>query len=502
MSSGVTGSNNHIKLKRIGLFLGPAAALLIILFVDFGEGKLITKYLAGVAGLMSVWWITEAVPLAATSLIPLILFPALGILSGKETASAYVNSTIFLFMGGFIIALAMEKWNLHKRIALYLIGKFGKSPAAIILGFMIASAFISMWILNTATAVMMLPIGMAILFKLEDEFGIENVSKFSVALMLGIAYACSIGGIGTLIGTPPNLVFQRIYSISFPDKPEIVFGKWMMFALPLSVIMLFVVWLFLTKILYKTEDSIKIDPAIIRNEYKKLGVKSFEEKAVLTVFIITALLWIFRSDLNLGVFIIPGWSNILPKPGFIDDGTVAILMAFILFIIPAKGSKIKGTMLLDVKVFRKIPWEIILLFGGGFALADGFVKSGLSDYIGSLLIGLSDVPIIIIIAAICFTITFLTELTSNTATAQIVLPILASLAIQLKVDPLLLMVPATISASMAFMMPVATPPNAIVFGSDRLKVWQMAKAGLIFNLAGVIIISIFTFFLLELILLN
>jgi sodium-dependent dicarboxylate transporter 2/3/5 len=449
------------NLKKYGLHLGIIVMFLFLLFIDFGEGNNNTKIMAAIAVLMSIWWITEAVPLAATSLIPLILFPLFGIISGQDAAEAYINSTIFLFMGGFIIAIAMEQWNLHKRIALNLINIFGKNPSSIILGFMIASAFLSMWISNTATAVMILPIGLAILLKLESEYGVEKTRKFSIALMLGIAYACSIGGIGTLIGTPPNLVFQRIYAISFPDKPEVLFGEWMLFAVPLSIVMLGIVWFLLTKVLFKIDEKLTIDKQIIKSEREALGKISYEEKVVLAIFALTALLWIFRKDLNLSLFIIPGWSNIFPLPGFIDDGTVAITMALLLFILPVKKGNLKRKRILTASAFRKIPWEIILLFGGGFALAKGFVSSGLSDLVGEQLSGLSNVPTILLIAVICFTITFLTELTSNTATAQIILPILAALSIQINIDPLLLMVPATISASMAFMMPVATPPYFI-----------------------------------------
>ena len=483
------------NLKYFGILLGIITALLTYFYADFGAGYENQKIMASVALLMSVWWITEAIPLAATSLVPLVLFPVLGILSAKDTAGAYINSTIFLFMGGFIIALAMEKWQLHKRIALYLISLFGQNPSRIVLGFMIASAFISMWISNTATAVMLLPIGLAILNKLENEFGREKTQNFSISLILAIAYACSIGGIGTIIGTPPNLVFQRIFTITFPERPGILFGEWIMFAVPLSMIMLFFAWLVLTKLLYKSEDNLRIDPQIIKGERKKLGKMSFEEKAVLIVFITTALLWIFRKEMSIGMFTIPGWSMIFSNPGFIDDGTVAITMGLILFIIPVRSHDAQGNAILDLNVFRKIPWEIILLFGGGFALAEGFVTSGLSDYIGSQFKMFSGVPVILLIASICFTITFLTELTSNTATAQIILPILASLSIELNIDPLILMIPATISASMAFMMPVATPPNAIVFSSQRLKIFNMAKAGIILNLVGVAVITVYFYFI-------
>lgn len=449
--------------------------------------------MAAIAAWVAIWWITEPVPLAVTSLLPLVFFPLSGLMSAKDISQAYINSTIFLFMGGFIIALAMEKWNLHKRIALYIISIFGASPSKIILGFMVACAFLSMWISNTATAIMILPIGLAILYKLEDQFGTENIKKFAIALMLGIAYSSSIGGIATIIGTPPNLVFKRIYSISFPDKPEMLFGEWLFFVFPLAAVMLIFAWIILTKLIFKP-GHFELDKSLIKTERKILGKISFEERAVLIISAATALLWIFRADLEIGTLVIPGFSKFLPFPELIDDSTIAIGMSIILFFIPVKTKGHEDKKILTVKIFRKIPWEIILLFGGGFALAEGFVSSGLSKYIGTIFIGFKGMDIILLIFIICLTITFLTELTSNTATAQIILPILASIAIEFEIDPLLLMIPATISASMAFMMPVATPPNAIVLGSQRINILDMAKAGIVLNLVFAVLITIYFYF--------
>lgn len=482
-------------MRIAGLLLGIILAFIVYLFLDFSSENHLQRLLASVAALMVVWWITECIPLAATSLIPLVLFPFLGILSGKTTAASYINSTIFLFMGGFIIALAMEKWELHKRIALSLISLFGKNPSQIILGFMIASAFISMWISNTATAVMLLPIGLAIIYKMEEQFGKETTKEFSLALLLSIAYACSVGGLGTLIGTPPNLVFQRVFSIQFPDRPEIVFSKWMIFALPLSLVMLIIIWLLLTKVFFRINKDVVLQKDVIKSERIKLGKMSYEEKVVLIVFTLTAVLWIFRNDLEAGIFTLPGWSSLLSTKDYIDDGTIAIMMGLLLFIIPAKDKTKGSSAILGNKIIRKIPWEIILLFGGGFALAEGFVATGLSETIGAQFAGLQGMPVYLLILIVCLSITFLTELTSNTATAQIILPILASLSVQLNLDPFLLMIPATLSASMAFMMPVATPPNAIIFGSDRIKVKDMAKTGVAINFIGAFLISAYIYFI-------
>jgi sodium-dependent dicarboxylate transporter 2/3/5 len=477
------------RLQNAGLILGPIL-FIAMMFCDLEPGKPVVTRMAAVVLLMAVWWITDAIPLAATALLPLVLYPLLGILKGKVTAPIYINSTIFLFLGGFMIALAMEQWNLHKRIALWIIRLVGGSPSRVVLGFMIAGGFLSMWISNTATAIMMVPIGMAIILKMEEEFGQDNIRKFSVCLMLGIAYACSIGGIATLVGTPPNLSFARIFEITFPNASPVTFGQWILLGLPLCVTMLVIIWLLLTKVFYRTPAHLKIDGTIIEKEYKTLGLMSFEEKSVLTVFLLTAFLWVFRKKLNLGIMTIPGWSGLLPFPDLIDDGTVALAMAFILFLVPTRSTDAKSASVMSPDVFAKLPWNIVLLFGGGFALAKGFQVTGLSTLIGNQFAGLEGVSPIVMTLLICLNITFLTELTSNTATTEMILPILASVAVALQINPLMLMIPATISASCAFMMPVATPPNAIIFGSGRVRIGEMAKVGVFINIIGVLVISL------------
>jgi sodium-dependent dicarboxylate transporter 2/3/5 len=357
---------------------------------------------------------------------------------------------------------------------------------------MVATAFLSMWISNTATALMMLPIGLAIIHKMENEFGEETTKNFSITLMLSIAYACSLGGIGTLIGTPPNLAFVRIYQIIFPEAPVISFGSWMLLAVPISIVMLIFTSFMLTKVFYKFDKNLRIDSTFIKEEYIKLGKISFEEKTVALVFAVTALLWIFRADLNFGFLLIPGWQNILPFPDYINDGTVAIGMSLLLFFIPSKKEK---RTLLDIKVFAKIPWGIILLFGGGFALAEGFTKSGLSEFIGKNFYNLDYLSPLVITLIVAFVINFLTELTSNTATAQMILPIMASVSVAIGIHPLLLMITATLSSSMAFMLPVATPPNTIIFASERIKIANMVKAGFAVNIMGVILVTIIVWFL-------
>ena len=478
--------------KKIGLLLGTVSFLTIILSGSFDPENPQLNTMAAIAILMAILWITEAIPLAATSLIPLIFYPITGILSADEIASSYINSIIFLFLGGFLIAIAMEEWSLHKRIALKIITILGGSPSSIVIGFMIAGAILSMWISNTATALMLLPIGIAVVQKLENEFGEERIHNFSVILFLSIAYSCTLGGLATLIGTPPNLVMVKMLTILFPEAPEISFSSWMLLALPISILMLFFVSFILTKVWFKVDEEIKFDKNFIYNEYKALGKISFEEKAISIIFCVTALLWIFRTDIDFGLFTILGWSNLLPTSDLINDGTVAITMASLLFLIPSRSDE---RALLDNNSFSKVPWGIILLFGGGFALAKGFSTTGLSDFIGYQLTGLQSVSPIFIILVTAFMISFLTELTSNTAVTQMILPIVASFSIAIGLNPLLLMLTATLSASMAFMLPVATPPNTIIFASGRIRISEMAKTGFTMNLVGVIIVAVLVYFL-------
>lgn len=478
--------------QRVGLVLGPTLAVLVLL-TDLDPGNPVVTRMAAVAVLMATWWITEAIPLSATALLPLVLYPLLGIMKGKETAPVYVNSTIFLFIGGFMIALTMQRWRLHKRIALWIIRLIGGGPSRIVLGFMVAAAFLSMWISNTATAIMMVPMALAVILRLEERFGSEMTHHFTVALLLGIAYSCSVGGVATLVGTPPNLSFSRIFEITFPQAGPIVFGEWLLMALPLTIVLLFVVWLLLTRVLYRFPKELRIDKAVIEKDYADLGTLSYEEKGVLVVFLLTAGLWVFRQDLDLGLMTLPGWSRLLPFPGLVDDSTVAIAMALVLFLIPARNAEIGGRRLMGIEVFRDIPWNIVILFGGGFALARGFQATGLSALIGDHFAGLEGVHPVLAVAAICSSLTFLTELTSNTATTEMILPVLAAVGVAMQTNPLLLMIPATLSASCAFMMPVATPPNAIVFGSGRVRIIEMVRAGLVLNLVGVVLITLVFF---------
>lgn len=471
--------------QNFGLVSGPVLFIAVLL-VSRGLGPPASR-MAALAALMAVWWITEAIPLFATALLPLIFYPLLGIKSGEATAPLYINSTIFLFVGGFMTALTMGKWNLHKRIALWIIRHIRGGPSFIILGFMAAAAFLSMWISNTATAIMMFPMGLAIVLQMEERFG-SDARPFTVGLMLGIAYACSVGGMATPVGTPPNLACREIFENTFPKAGPVSFAQWMMMGVPISAVMLVCIWLVLTRVFYRLPAHLQVDRTVVEEEYRKLGPMLFEEKVILAVFAATACLWLLRTDIDLEFVTLPGWSRLLPYPRLIDDGTVALFMATTLFFVPTRN-KAGSPTIMGADVVGKIPWDIVLLFGGGFALAQGFTDTGLSAALGSKLYLFSNLPPLAMIAVVCIIMTFLTELTSNTATTQTVLPILISVAVAMKINPLMLMVPATLSASCAFMMPVATPPNAIVFGCGRLKIADMARAGLVINFIGVAVIT-------------
>ncbi|HSG67969.1 MAG TPA: DASS family sodium-coupled anion symporter, partial [Bacteroidales bacterium] len=351
---------------------------------------------------------------------------------------------------------------------------------------------------NTATAMMMIPIVISVIDKLEESIGDGGTGRYAEGLLLGIAYSASIGGISTLVGTPPNLSFARIFSIYFPEAPEISFAQWFLFALPVTVVFFFFVWGYLFLIFGPRKKTWpKLKQSTFREQYRLLGRSSYEEKAVMIIFVMLALTWLTREGFSFGGFNIPGWSGIFQSPAYINDGTVAVFYAILLFIIPCK--KIHNGRLMNWKTARGIPWNIVLLFGGGFALASGFKESGLSMWFGEQLIWIANAHPIVVILGISLLMTFLTELTSNTATTEMILPVLAGIAMASEVNPLLFMLPATLSASMAFMLPVATPPNAIIFGTNRIAMLDMAKTGFILNLAGAVVISLATYYIAPLV---
>lgn len=485
------------SVKRLTFWAGPLAGLLILFFLDLDPERPETTATLAVAIWMAIWWVSEAVPLAVTALIPIALFPMLGIMDGKEVSSTYFNHVIFLFIGGFLVALAMQKWDLHKRIALRILMLTGTKPAKILLGFMLATAFLSMWISNTATTMMMVPILISVISQLEEQNQKlqGKKRKYSTGLLLGVAYSASIGGMMTLVGTPPNLSFARIFQIMFPEAPEISFADWLIFALPAGIILFLFAWIFLYMRYGKGSSDNSLDKDLLTQQYYALGKPSMEEKTILAVFISLALLLISRADISLGSFHIPGWQNLFKFPEYFNDGTVAISLSIILFAIPSKASR--GARLLDWKTARKLPWGIVILFGGGFALASGFKESGLSTWFGEQLSFITFLHPILIIALVALLMTFLTELTSNTATTEMILPVLAGLSVATQIHPLLFMLPATMSASMAFMLPVATPPNAIIFGTNKLRIADMVRTGLVMNLMGTLIITLSVYFIAQ-----
>ena len=503
-SSFMTFGTRKIIKNYYGLISGLLLFFAILFLIPAESMPDPAKKMAASALLMAILWITEAIPIPVTAILPIVLFPILKIMPTDKVTPNYGHHLIFLFLGGFIIALTIERWNLHKRIALRIINFVGTNRRLIILGFMIATAFLSMWISNTATTMMMIPIGMAIISQINGSGDIKQngpgKNNFAIALMLGIAYSASIGGMATIIGTPPNVVFIGILKSNFPAAPEISFMQWMLFALPFSFVFLPLVWFYLVYIaapLNQTrEKEIKSD--IILHELKNLGPMSRTEQITLFIFITTALLWLFRSNIDLGTFHITGWASLLGLKGLVQDSTVAIFMAVLTFMIPAgTDQEGKQQFLMEWQWAKRVPWGILLLFGGGFALASGFQESGLTSWLGEQLKTFHFLPLGLIIAVVCTMATFTTEFASNTAMASTLLPILASLSVALRINPIILMVPATISCSAAFMLPVATPPNAIVFGSGYLQIRDMVKVGLILNLIGLVLILVVVYLLAE-----
>ena len=477
-----------ISVNKIGFVLGPLCFILIMLFFNPDDLEFQGKAILACASWIAIWWVTEPIPIAATSLLPIIIFPLSGGLDIKTTTAAFGHKYVFLFIGSFILAIAIQKWKLHKRIALNIINQVGVNKSNIILGFMIATAFLSMWISNTATSVMILPVGLAIISQLKDDPNTpenEN-SLFGKALMLAIAYSASIGGMATLIGTPPNMIFAGVIKESY--NIEISFFDWFKFGLPLSIFFLFICWFYLTKIAFKfKQKEFSAGKEEIVSQLKGLGKISYEEKTILIVFILTALAWISRSYILV---------KIIPN---LDDTIIAVISAIVLFILPSKKSTIKNklTKIVDWEDAMKLPWGILLLFGAGMALAQGFDSSGLAIWIGNQLTYLSDVPLVILLLILIASVNFLTEVTSNMATTAMLLPILVSLAVVLDLHPYYLLVSATLAASCAFMLPVATPPNTVVFGSGLLKIEDMFKKGLWLNLISIITLTFTIYYVLP-----
>lgn len=472
--------------QLIKLLSGPLSFILCSIIFPLDPANAEVSKMAGVTLWIGIWWFTEAIPLGITALLPLVLFPLTGITGTREIAPVYMNHIIFLFIGGFLLAFSMERWNLHKRFSLMIINLFGLSPAKMLLGFMVASYFLSMWISNSATTIMLIAPALALISKTEDWSEGITSRLFSTGLLLGIAYAASIGGTATPIGTPPNLIFLNHYQGEFPNAGEISFFKWFTFGLPFSLVFFAIAYWWINKKFCSGLSSFgNAQKEILQKEKAELGAFRYEEKVVSTAMVITALLWLFRADIQIGNFSIPGWAGFLPYEKFIEDSTVAIFMALVLFLVPARNAR--GTIL-NWETVKRIPFDVIFLFGGGFALAKGFETSGLSTYLSQKLTFLSGMNSYLLVLIICFTITFLTEIASNTATTQLFLPILIILVKVLDISPFVLLIPATFSASFAFMLPVATPPNTIVYGSEKIDLRAMIRTGLLLNITGLLLL--------------
>jgi len=454
---------------------------------------------AAVTGLMVVWWITEAIPIYATALVPLVLFPVLGILSPKEAAVSYADQTVFLFMGGFLIAAAMMRWNLHKRIALNVITLAGSGTKKLVLGFMVATAFISMWISNTATAMMMIPIALALVSTLmpgamtstRDEQSGER--QFATCLLLGVGYAATIGGMATLIGTPPNGILVAQLSSIFPEAPGIDFFSWMVFAVPFMVLFLLIAWFWLTSVTHRhMPGMISGSRDVIVHELKELGPLKRGEQWTLLIFISVAIAWVMRTPKEIGSLVIPGITTYIPG---VTDATIAICGALLLFALPVDAEK--GIFTLDWESAKGIPWGVLILFGGGICLSEGIIASGLAELIANSFTLLAVLPLFVIILLISLFITFLNEVVSNTAMASIMVPLMAITSISMGINPMMLMVPAALASSLGFMLPVGTPPNAIAYGTGYISTREMARAGFALNIIGCILITLFMTFIIP-----
>lgn len=454
-----------LKFRQVALWLGPVLALIVAALCSFNELGAPIAWTAGLTVLCATWWIFEPIPIPATSMLPIAVLPLVGVLTPNQVGAAYGSPLILLLLGGFILSTAMARSGVHRRLALGMASQFGGyAGPSLVLGFMVAAAVLSMWISNTATALMLLPIALAVCERVKSH-------RFQLALLLGIAYACSVGGIGTPVGTPPNLIFMRVYQETTGN--EITFLQWMIWALPVVIVLVPAMAWWLSRGLERGQ----------RVELPEPGAWRAEEVRTLVVFGVTAVLWVTRKE-PFG-----GWSELLDLPSA-NDASVALLAVVAMFLIP-NG---KGERLLNWETAVTIPWGILILFAAGVTLAEAFTASGLSDLVGGLLAQLSTLPVLVILLGLCLGVTFLTEVTSNTATTALLMPILAAAALAGGTDPLLMMVPAAMSASCAFMLPVATGPNAVVFGSGEVKVEEMARKGFAINLIGAVLISLVAFF--------
>ncbi|MFQ3790165.1 SLC13 family permease [Halomonas sp. A29] len=510
--SGGEGSGGRSAKLIWGLrAFGLLVALVVWLAMGQAEGlSPDARWVATIGALMAVWWMTEAIPLSATALLPIVLIPMLTERSVAQATAPYASPIVFLFLGGFLIAIAMEKWNLHRRIALLTLARVGVSPHRIVLGMMLATGFLSMWVSNTATTLMMLPIGLSVLALVAERSGEstetataghdhhraghvdfihdDNIKRFGLCLLLAIAWSASMGGLGTLLGSPPNAIVAG-YAADELGR-NIGFLEWMMLGVPLAFTFILVGWVLMTRVLYPFKVAeIPGGKEMIDGEIRKLGALSQGEKMVLLVFGSAAFLWVVPGVLGN----IPGVGQWLGPLGYLDDTAIAIAAGIALFILPARG---RSEMVLNWQDAEDgLPWGVLLLFGGGLSLAGAVAGTGLDNWFGQQVTGLGMLPIVLLVAAVATIILFLTEVTSNTATAATFIPVLGGVAVGIGADSMTLLIPAAFAATCAFMLPVGTPPNAIVFGTGAVSIAQMARGGVVLNIIGIVLITAFCYML-------
>ncbi len=474
--------------KSIGIFAGLLLLVTgLLLPVPAGMSPE-ARNVALITLLMAVWWMTEAIPVYATAFLPMVLFPLLGVLPAGKTAINYGHDFVLMMISGFFLAMAIEAQNLHKRIALLIIKALGASRPVLLLSMMLATAFLSMWIANVTAALLMLPIGMALILK--EESLSENSSRFGTVMMLGIAFSASIGGTATLIGSPTNMIFTGILAHMFPEAPAVSFFTWLKFGLPLVVFFLPLTWYYLVSF-YHVKDSIPGSREMMQHELTQMGSMTKGEVRVLIIFILASAGWVFREDLVIDSFVIPGWASLAGLNHFVHDSTVGMTAAMLLFMI----SDGRGSRLLTWKTAGKIPWGVGVIVGGGYALAAGFKSTELSSFIGQQLAFISGYPTFVVIFIVVAVVLLFTEINSNTATANIFLPVLASLSVAGNINPLLLMLPATFACSFVFIMPAGTGPNTVIFGSNRITAPEMARAGIGLKLLTMVLLPVVLYLL-------
>lgn len=474
----------------MALLAGPLVFVIFCFFVKLDEKNPHISYMAGITLWMAIWWFTEAVHLAVTAFVPFLFIPLLGIAEAKVVAQQYSDSIIFLFLGGFMLAFAIEKYDLHRRIALRILALVGSNPKSVLFGVMLATYLISNWISNTATTIMLFGAVIALVLELEKHMP-NGHARFAAAMLLGLAYSATIGGMATPVGTPPNMFFFKEYLKNYPEAHDLNFLKWSAIGYPISFLFLMGCYFVLSRYFLKDVQKLNVGKSFFKDTYRDLGKVSYEQRAILLIFGFCVVLWFTREDLIFDSFTLKGWKNIFDLPKALDDGSVAIAAALALFLIPSRQNR--GEALLVWEDAKKIRYDIILLFGSGFALAYGFDQSGLSDWLALRLVFLKHVHPVFLIGGICIIVTLISEFASNIASIQLCIPIMISLQKEIGVSPLLLMMPATFAASLGFMLPVATAANTIVFGTNRIAIKDMLKVGFVLDLMGITIITVLTY---------